>query len=98
MRLRDAAPAGQCLGHSAHQQEIVGPREDKPAGRGVLVDRPLNVGQQLRDLLDFVDDHGARKLSQEPQRIFAGEPPLVDLLERHIPMGGKACPGQGRLA
>ncbi len=76
----------------------MGPGEDKPAGPGVLVDRALNVGQQVWDMLNLVDDHRAVKLGQEPQRIFAGEPPLVDLLERNVAMGGKGCPGQGRLA
>jgi hypothetical protein len=49
-------------------------------------------------MLDLVDNYGALKLGQEPQRVFAGEPPLVDLFERHVAMGGKGCPGQGRLA
>ncbi len=83
-QVEDAAPAGQCLRDPAHQQEIVGPREDKPAGRGVLVDRALNVGQQVRDMLNLVDDHRVVKLAQEPQRIFPGETSLVYLFERHV--------------
>ncbi len=97
-QVKDAAPARQCLRNPAHQQEVVGAREDKTAGRGVLIDRPLNVGKQVRNMLDLVDDHRAVKLGQESQWVFSGEPPLVNLFERHVAMGRKGSPGQGGLA
>ncbi|MCJ7783074.1 MAG: hypothetical protein MUP41_04030, partial [Desulfobacterales bacterium] len=97
-QIEDAAAAGQRLGYPAHEKEVVGPRENEPTGCGVLVNRHLDVGHQVRCMLDLVDDQGTAELGQEPAGIFPGEPPLVDRFQGDIAMGGKSCAGQGCFA
>ena len=47
--------------------------QDKESVLPILVDDSLDVGDQVRNALDFVQDGAVGKLLEKPQRVLAGK-------------------------
>jgi hypothetical protein len=82
-------------------QDVGGARQEKPAGGRVSIDGALDLQQQLRHMLDLIDQDRPGKLRDEAPRIagrrLAGRR-LVEAQDRHRMLPGGDFPGERCLA
>mgnify|MGYP006302675407 CR=1 FL=1 len=62
-KVKYGAAAGQGLGDLGQQQKVLRPGENEPAGPVFSIHDALDIGKQIRDLLDFIDDDIAPELA-----------------------------------
>ena len=90
------------MGDGRHEREVLAAGQDETARGGVGVDEGLDVGEELGDVLDFVDD-GPRSLeaAEKTAGIGLGHHARVGVFEGDIGLVGKcvaAKRGFARLA
>ncbi len=62
-------------------QEVLRAGEDESPGPGILIGQDLDVGEEVRGPLDFIQDDAVRKLPQEPAGIIVGKGALIGRLQ-----------------
>ena len=60
-QMGDVDAPGQALGDALQQQEVLRTGEHELAGRAAFVRRHLHIGEEVRHLLHFVQNHRARR-------------------------------------
>jgi hypothetical protein len=70
-------PARKRLRHRSVQVELVAPGQDEMAGAALFVDKRLDIRQNARDTLYFIDNRSFGETLEESARIAAGEFSLV---------------------
>jgi hypothetical protein len=84
-----AGPSREALRDGIQHLELAGTREKQSAGLRVGIDFSLEVGEQGRTPLDFVEDGLGTELAEESPRILSGEAAGVGILQREV--GGIRC-------
>ena len=82
--MEDRDPPRQGLRRPLDQRKALGPREEPPARAAVLVDRHLEVREELRDVLHLVQDHRRRMVVEEAHRVGQGPLPNVGRLQGDV--------------
>ena len=85
--------AGERLADGLGEAKLLAPDEDEEAGAAVIVGQHLQVGQEIRDALDFVQDRALGKPCEKAPRVGLGECPLVGSVQVHM-----GQPGEGGAA
>lgn len=92
-------PPRQGLAHPAHQREVLRAGQQPAAGLPMGVDVVLDVVEELRRVLDLVEDDALAGVGQEADRIVACDVSHVRALERHVAVRvAELLAEQGRLA
>lgn len=69
----DLHPPGQRFRQSRRDHDVGGRRQQEAAGHSMLVHGQLDGREQVRGLLDFIEDDRSGKVSDEPGRIRGGQ-------------------------
>jgi hypothetical protein len=80
-QVQDRASPGQALADPLQEQKVLGAGQDEPPRPVLAISDALDVGEQGGDSLDFIQDHLARELPQEPPGVLHGEGPLVGVFK-----------------
>ena len=90
-------PAGKGLADRFGQAKMLRSGEHEATGRGVLVHLALQVGEQARRPLHFVEDDGTGMPGQKAPRVGFGELANVQRLQADVVVAGEARPAKSRL-
>ena len=85
--------AGERLADGLGEAKLLATCEDEEARSAVLVGQDLQVGQEIRNPLDLVQDRALGKPCEESPRVGLGEWPLVGSVQIHM-----GQPGEGGAA
>jgi hypothetical protein len=97
-QLQHRDPACHRFGNTLHQRSFLGTGENPlPPAFGNGIDPAAYMAEQLRSVLDLIDDGGQLQLIQESTRIAANPGDYVGILEQHIGRPWKDMPQQRRL-
>ena len=80
---------GQRLTDGSQQQEVLRTGQDEPPGAASLIDDRLNVGEQIRCALHFIEDDRVTVLREESPRVLERETANVRILEGRVIVAGK---------
>jgi hypothetical protein len=80
---------GQRLGDRCVQRELLRPSENEATGCGSLIDLYLEIAEEIRRALCFVDDGAVWEGGQEATRVGGGELAHVQGLQTDIRQAGK---------
>ena len=90
--------AGKGLANRFEQRQILRAGENPAPRRRILVDDALQIGEQIRHPLHFVNDGAAGKLAKEGAGVFLGEGPYIQGLQRQVAMFREQGAAQGGFA
>lgn len=93
----DAATPRQRLRNRMGEPEMLGAGQDEPARIGASIDLFLQIRQQLRDVLNLVEDRAVGVLGEKSARIVTREIARIQCLQRHIGPIREGCTTQRRL-
>jgi|GEM_PF-2618613 len=91
---QDAAASRQRLGNGLGETEMLRAGQDKPSRFRTGVDIALQVGEQLRDMLDFIQDGPTGIPTQKSTRIAQCKIPDIQRLQRDIGFARVCHPAQ----
>jgi len=95
---QDAAPAGKGLGDGLRQAEMLGTGQYEASRIGAIIHVALQIIEQFRGMLDFIDDDVMVIFGEKTTRVISGEIPAVEGFQGYIAAFGPGCPAQGGLA
>jgi len=96
--MQNRTATSQTLAYLLQEKKVLRAREDKlPSGVG-LIDDPLNIREQLRHALCFVEDNLAGELVQKSPRVTQRKNAMIRILQRNVAVFGEGCANQRRFA
>ena len=98
-QLEQPRPSGETLRDPVRQKELLAPGQHHRPGPA-LVEKALQIGEQIGRALDFVENDPVRALesAKETTRILGGFGPRLEVLQGDVPKAGERGASQGRLA
>ncbi len=90
--------AGQTLGNLLHESKLLGAGQYEQPHSAVVINSGLQVGEEIRTALSFVNDGAVRKMFQKAPGIPGRKVELVGVLQRYIGSVLKDLFDQGRFA
>ena len=88
IEVEHGCPPREGLAHAPHQREVLRAGEQPAARLPAGVDVVLDVVEELRLVLDFVEDDAVAGVREKPDGVVARDVAHVRALERYVPMGG----------
>jgi hypothetical protein len=86
---------GEALGDGLHQLELAGAGEEEPAHALVGIDDSLEVGEEVGNPLDFIEDGSIGDLPEESAGVLRSEGAGVGILQGKVGKVGGEEPGKG---
>lgn len=80
----DGDAPGQRLRNAFHEVELLGSGQPEHAGPALRIRRHLDVREQLRRVLDFVDQHGSRETLHEQGGVFFRQLEHKRIVQRNV--------------